>query len=52
MMMGMLVRSIQSKPAEQWSDEDRLIIQTYNQKVDFVNLEALDTVAEAMQQLC
>ena len=52
MMMGMLVRSIQSKPAEQWSDEDLLIVQTYNQKVDFVNLEALDTVAEAMQQLC
>lgn len=51
MMMAMLIRSIKSKPAEKWSDEDRMIVQTYNQKVDFVNFEDLRVITEAMRQL-
>ena len=51
MMMALLIRSINAKPSEQWSDEDRMIVQTYNQKVDFVNFEGLRVITEAMRQI-
>lgn len=51
MMVALLIRSIKARPSEQWSDEDRMIVQTYNQKVDFVNFEDLRMITEAMRQV-
>ena len=44
-MMKMLYHSLKSKPAESLTQEDKALIETYNQKVDFVDYDSLKQIA-------
>ncbi len=47
-MMGLLYKKAVSLPEEQKTAEVRAMIQTYNQKVDFVDLETLNDIINAI----
>ena len=36
-MMALLHRSLQKKPAEEWSEEDKALMETYGKQADFVD---------------
>ena len=46
-MMGMLYRSLASKPAESLTHEEKALIETYDKKVDFVDYDSLRQIVEA-----
>ncbi len=48
-MMKMVYRSVKSKPTESLTQEDKAFIETYNKKVDFVDYDSLNQIAEAIQ---
>ena len=48
-MMAMLHRCLKNKPVAQWSDEDRLLMETYGKQVDFVDFDALQPIIEELQ---
>ena len=50
-MMAMLYRTIKKRPPETLRAEDNALLQTYNQKVDFVDFQTLDPVVQAIQVL-
>lgn len=47
-MMWAMVQMLQKRPPEQRSAEDREIIRTYNQKVDFTDLDTVERVMELL----
>lgn len=48
MMMSMVYRKAKSVPKEQQTQEDIDLIETYNQKVDFVNYDTLEQIIEVL----
>ena len=44
-MMKMVYHSLKSKPAESLTQEDKLFIETYNKKTDFVDYASLKLIA-------
>ena len=46
-MMGMLYRSLASKPVESLTHEEKALIETYDKKVDFVDYDSLRQIVEA-----
>ena len=48
-MMSAMVQMLKKRPPEQQSAEDREIIRTYNQKVDFTDLASVGQVLELLQ---
>lgn len=48
-MMWAMVQMLKKRPPEQQSAEDREIIRTYNQKVDFTDLASVGQVLELLQ---
>ena len=49
-MMALLHRSLQKKPAEEWSEEDRALIETYGKQADFVDFASLRPMIEEIQR--
>ena len=47
--MWAMVQMLKKRPPEQQSAEDREIIRTYNQKVDFTDLASVGQVLELLQ---
>lgn len=50
-MMALLHRSLQGRPAEKWSEEDRALMETYGKKADFVDFGALEPILEEIKRL-
>lgn len=48
-MMALLYKSIKETPAEKRTAEGNAIIETYNQKVDFVNFDSLIPIAQLIK---
>lgn len=49
-MMWMLVRMISGRRAEDMSDEDRQIVETYGRRVDFIDPGSLDPLVRALAE--
>ena len=49
-MMALLHRSLQKKPAEEWSEEDKALMETYGKQVDFVDFASLRPIINEMQR--
>ena len=49
-MMALLHRSLQKKPAEEWSEEDRALMETYGKQADFVDFGSLRPMIEEIQR--
>ncbi len=48
-MMALLHRSLQKKPAEEWSEEDKALMETYGKRADFVDFASLRPIINEMQ---
>lgn len=48
MMMSFLYKKIKNTPEEQQTQEERELIQTYNQKVDFVDFSCLQKIVDIL----
>ena len=48
MMMSFLYKKIKNTPEEQQTQEERELIQTYNQKVDFVDFSSLQKIVDIL----
>ena len=48
-MMALLHRSLQKKPAEEWSEEDKALMETYGKQADFVDFASLRPIINEMQ---
>ena len=49
-MMALLHRSLQKKPAEEWSEEDKALMETYGKQADFVDFASLRPIINEMQK--
>ena len=49
-MMALLHRSLQKKPAEEWSEVDRALMETYGKQADFVDFVSLRLIINEMQR--
>ena len=49
-MLALLHRSLQKKPAEEWSEEDRALMETYGKQADFVDFVSLRLIINEMQR--
>ena len=49
-MMALLHLSLQKKPAEEWSEEDRALMETYGKQADFVDFVSLRPIINEMQR--
>ena len=49
MMMRMVFNSLKNKPVESLTQEDKALMATYNDKVDFVDYASLQQIVEATQ---
>ena len=49
-MMALLHRSLQKKPAEEWSEEDKALMETYGEQVNFVDFASLRPIINEMQR--
>ena len=49
-MMALLHRSLQKKPAEEWSEEDKAVMETYGKQADFVDFASLRPIINEMQR--
>lgn len=49
-MMALLHRSLQMKPAEEWSEEDKALMETYGKQADFVDFASLRPIINEMQR--
>lgn len=47
-MMTLLCKAVRNKPEEEKTAEDRAMIESFNKKVDFVDLEALKKIEAAL----
>lgn len=50
LMMSMLYKKAKNIPPEQQDAETKAMIETYNQKVDFVNFEELEPIVEYLKE--
>ena len=48
-MMALLHRSLQKKPAEEWSEEDKALMETYGKQADFVDFASLRPIINEIQ---
>ena len=48
-MMALLHRSLQKKPAEEWSEEDRALMETYGKRADFADFASLRPIVNEIQ---
>ena len=48
-MMVLLHRSLQKKPAEEWSEEDKALMETYGKQADFVDFASLRPIINEIQ---
>ena len=48
-MMALLHRSLQKKPAEEWSEEDKALMETYGKQTDFVDFASLRPIVNEIQ---
>ena len=48
-MMALLHRSLQKKPAEEWSEEDKALMETYGKQADFVDFASLRPIVNEIQ---
>ena len=48
-MMALLHRSLQKKPAEEWNEEDRALMETYGKRADFVDFASLRPIVNEIQ---
>ena len=46
LMMGFMYRSLKKKPAEQQSDEDRAVIETYGKSISFYDPDTVKPIAQ------
>lgn len=49
-MMALLHRSLQKKPAEEWIEEDKALMETYGKRADFVDFASLRPIINEMQR--
>lgn len=49
MMMKMMFSYLKKKPAEELTGEDKAMMETYNQKISFVDYDSLKPIAEAIR---
>ena len=49
-IMALLHRSLQKKPAEEWSEEDKALMETYGKQADFVDFASLRPIINEMQR--
>ena len=49
-MMALLHRSLQKKSAEEWSEEDKALMETYGKQADFVDFASLRPIINEMQR--
>lgn len=49
-MMGMLYNKAKNTPTEQQDEETKAIIETYNQKVSFVDLKTIEPIMDYLRQ--
>ena len=49
-MMALLHRSLQKKPAEEWSEEDKALMETYGKRADFADFASLRPIINEMQR--
>ena len=49
-MLALLHRSLQKKPAEEWSEEDKALMETYGKQADFVDFASLRPIINEMQR--
>ena len=49
-IMALLHRSLQKKPAEEWSEEDRALMETYGKQADFVDFVSLRLIINEIQR--
>ena len=47
-MMALLHNSLKKKEREEWSEEDKALMETYGKKVDFVDLSQLQPIIDEM----
>ena len=48
-MMALLHRSLQKKPAEEWSEEDKALMETYGKRADFADFASLRPIVNEIQ---
>ena len=48
-MLALLHRSLQKKPAEEWNEEDRALMETYGKQADFVDFASLRPIINEIQ---
>ena len=48
-MMALLHRSLQKKPAEEWSEEDKALMETYGKQADYVDFASLRPIVNEIQ---
>ena len=48
-MLALLHRSLQKKPAEEWSEEDKALMETYGKQADFVDFVSLRLIINEIQ---
>ena len=48
--MALLYYSLQKKPTEEWSEEDRALMETYGKQADFIDLASLQPLINEMQR--
>ena len=48
-MLALLHRSLQKKPAEEWSEEDKALMETYGKQADFVDFASLRPIINEIQ---
>ena len=49
MMMAAMCQALKAKPVEKRSDDDAVIIESYNKQVDFTDFTKLDPIVKAIQ---
>jgi menaquinone-dependent protoporphyrinogen IX oxidase len=49
-MMAMLYRQVKKRPEDQLKAEDKMMLETYNQVVDFVDYNSLDPIVDLIHQ--
>ena len=48
-MLALLHRSLQKKPAEEWSEEDKALMETYGKRADFADFASLRPIVNEIQ---
>ena len=49
-MMALLHASLRKKPGEEWNEEDRALMETYGQRVEFVDFNRLQPIIDSIRE--